>query len=82
MECPKCKSKRFVKNGIVPHPEGSIPLRPEGPRDSFVRPEGIPSPKGCPWHGKGLPWTFGRDWHGKVKHALGNMKYAISPVKY
>ena len=20
----------------------------------LVRPEGIPSPKGCPWHGKGL----------------------------
>ena len=34
----------------------STGLPPKGPKDSFVRPEGIPSPKGCPWHGKGLLW--------------------------
>ena len=27
MECPKCKSNQFIKNGIVP--QRSIPLRPE-----------------------------------------------------
>ena len=29
-----------------------------------IRPEGIPSPKGCPWHGKGFSegvlWAFGK----------------------
>ena len=41
-----------------------------GPKDSSPpRPEGIPSPKGCLWHGKGMPFPGNpSDWHGKSRN--------------
>ena len=44
MECPKCKSKRFVKNGIIFQRNPPMPIHAKG----------IPFPKGCLWHGKGI----------------------------
>ena len=40
--------------------------------DGLSHAKGIPSPKGCPWHGEGMP--YGMDlWHGRQKNNYNEM---------